>query len=190
MRISASSEALLRVSQASHSAARRTSEQSWCPEPAIMPTPPSSKRQVRLHRRRSRHRQAEPDEHLGHRPSQDAVLLTPHPRVGRRLYLGGRFEDDASVVEAALREAVEECGIPDLKLDPQPLHLAVHPVTCSLGVPTRHLDVRFVAVAPPGAAPAISAESLNLRWYPPGPAAPLTGVDVPEQVRRAFGRIG
>ncbi|MGH3560799.1 MAG: NUDIX hydrolase, partial [Mycobacterium sp.] len=40
------------------------------------------------------------------------------------------------------------------------------PVTCSLGVPTRHLDLQFVAHAPPGARIGISDESLDLRWWP------------------------
>ena len=42
----------------------------------------------------------------------------------------------------------------------------VHPVTCSLGVPTRHLDLQFVAHAPPGAQIAISDESDDLQWWP------------------------
>ena len=41
----------------------------------------------------------------------------------------------------------------------------MHPVTCSLGVPTRHLDLQFVAHAPAGAEPVISDESLDLRWF-------------------------
>jgi len=42
----------------------------------------------------------------------------------------------------------------------------VHPVTCSLGVPTRHLDVQFVVRAPEGAEIVRSDESLDLRWWP------------------------
>ena len=42
----------------------------------------------------------------------------------------------------------------------------VHPVTCSLGVPTRHLDLQFIATAAAGAEIAISDESLDLRWWP------------------------
>ena len=122
-------------------------------------------------------------------PSRDLVLLTLHPRVGCWLQLGGHFEDDQSIVDAARREAAEESGIDDLKLDPQPLHLAVHPVTCSLGVPTRHLDVRFVAVAPPGAVPAISDESLALGWYHRDRLPHPLGADLPEQIRRAFDRL-
>jgi 8-oxo-dGTP pyrophosphatase MutT (NUDIX family) len=96
----------------------------------------------------------------------DHVLLTLHPRVGRWLPLGGHCEDDPSLADAALREAVEESGIPGLVLDPEPVHLDVHALTCSLGVPTRHFDVRYVAVAPAGAEPVRSEESHDLRWWP------------------------
>ena len=122
-------------------------------------------------------------------PERSAVLLTLHPRVGSWLQLGGHCEDDASIAAAALREAGEESGIAGLALDPAPIHLAVHPITCSLGLPTRHLDVRFLAVAPAGAVPRISAESLDLEWFGRD-ALPLPiGDDIPELVRRAFARL-
>ncbi|MGD9618322.1 MAG: NUDIX hydrolase [Mycolicibacterium sp.] len=95
------------------------------------------------------------------------ALLTLHPRMGRWLQLGGHCEtEDESVVAAALREATEESGIADLTIDPQPMALHVHALTCSLGVPTRHLDVQFLVHAPKGAEIARSDESLDLRWWP------------------------
>ncbi len=95
------------------------------------------------------------------------TLLTLHPRVGRWIQLGGHCEpEDPTLVAAALREATEESGIDGLTIDPEPLHLDVHPVTCSLGVPTRHLDVRYLVRAPAGAVERISAESDDLRWWP------------------------
>ena len=96
----------------------------------------------------------------------DNVLLTLHPRVGRWLQLGGHCEpEDGTLAGAALREATEESGMTGLVVDPEPVHLDVHPITCSLGKPTRHFDVRFVVRAPAGAEPTRSDESLDLRWW-------------------------
>ncbi|OOK82287.1 NUDIX domain protein [Mycobacterium kansasii] len=79
------------------------------------------------------------------------VLLCLHRRFGRWVQLGGHCEEaDRDVVAAALREATEESGISGLRLAPELVAVHVHPVTCSLGVPTRHLDLQFVAHAPAG----------------------------------------
>ncbi|MGW0358821.1 NUDIX hydrolase [Nocardia nova] len=95
------------------------------------------------------------------------VLLTLHPRVGRWIQLGGHCEPgDETVVDAALREATEESGIAGLEVEPGLYGAQAHPITCSLGVPTRHLDLLFKIRAPRGALPVRSAESTDLRWWP------------------------
>jgi 8-oxo-dGTP pyrophosphatase MutT (NUDIX family) len=102
---------------------------------------------------------------LDHTGSQ--VLLTLHPRLGRWVQLGGHCEpDDDDIVAAALREATEESGIADLRMAPGLAAIHVHALTCSLGVPTRHLDLQFVARAPEAAQIAVSDESDDLRWWP------------------------
>jgi coenzyme F420-0:L-glutamate ligase len=99
-------------------------------------------------------------------PVQQRILLTLHPRAGRWFQLGGHCEPgDHTVLDAAAREAREESSIGALSFDPVPLALHVHPITCSLGVPTRHFDVQFLAVAPEGSTPTMTDESLDLRWF-------------------------
>ncbi|MFD0199626.1 MULTISPECIES: NUDIX hydrolase [Saccharothrix] len=99
--------------------------------------------------------------------SGERTLLTLHPRVGRWLQLGGHCEpSDTTLAGAALREATEESGISGLRISPVPVHLDVHPITCSLGKPTRHFDVRFLVRAPLDAEPSRSSESLDLAWWP------------------------
>ena len=102
------------------------------------------------------------------------AVLTLHPIVGRWLQTGGHCEvHDATLADAALREAREESGIQDLTLDPVPVLLSRHEVPCGPLRPSHHLDVQFVAVAPADAAPVISEESLDLGWFalddPPEP---------------------
>ncbi|WP_280382933.1 NUDIX hydrolase [Nocardia wallacei] len=95
------------------------------------------------------------------------VLLTLHPRVGLWIQLGGHCEEsDETVLGAALREATEESGIENLTIEPGLYGIQAHPITCSLGVPTRHLDLVFKIKAPQGATPVRSSESTDLRWWP------------------------
>lgn len=123
--------------------------------------------------------------------SRTRVLLTLHPRVGRWVQLGGHCDDgDPDIAAAALREAVEESGVADLRLAPGLAAIHVHPVTCSLGVPTRHLDLQFVAHAPPDAQIAISDESDDLRWWPADALPDGTDHALAYLVARATGLSG
>jgi 8-oxo-dGTP pyrophosphatase MutT (NUDIX family) len=125
------------------------------------------------------------------------VVLTHHPRVGEWLQLGGHCEaTDVSVFDAALREGREESGLAAVTVEPELLTLHTHPITCSLGQPTRHLDLRFRAFAESAEQDAaglprltISEESNDLRWWPvdalPESAERTT---VAQQVRAALAR--
>ncbi|MFC4905865.1 NUDIX hydrolase [Actinomadura gamaensis] len=98
--------------------------------------------------------------------TRSRVLLTLHAKIKLWLQLGGHCErGDVTLADAALREATEESGIPDLVLEPVPVRLDRHAVKCH-PEGSWHLDVQYVAVAPPGARPAVSDESDDLRWFP------------------------
>ncbi|WP_028645585.1 NUDIX hydrolase [Nocardioides sp. URHA0020] len=100
-------------------------------------------------------------------PDHDRVLLTLHAKAERWFQLGGHCEPgDETLSGAARREAVEESGLSGLRLDPVPVQLSEHAVPfCGSSGDVHHLDVRFVAVAPAGVAPAVSDESLDVRWW-------------------------
>jgi 8-oxo-dGTP pyrophosphatase MutT (NUDIX family) len=94
------------------------------------------------------------------------VLLCLHRKVGLWLQFGGHVEPgDATLADAALREAREESGLADVRLvDPVPLRLDRHPAPCSRRA-RHHLDVQFLAVVDATATPLISEESIDVRWF-------------------------
>ncbi len=95
------------------------------------------------------------------------VALVRHRIVGAWQQPGGHIEaTDASLVAAAQREVREELGLA-VDLDPSPVMLDCHPITCrGFTQLTRHLDVRFVGRAEPGAELTLSEESHHVRWWP------------------------
>jgi len=124
-------------------------------------------------------------------PAGRRTLLTLHPKVGRWLQMGGHCEpQDATLAGAALREATEESGIADLELVVGgPVRLDRHRVRCGPGgEESEHLDVQYVAVAPEGAVPARSAESLDLAWWPVDRLPEPTDDSVRALVSRALRR--
>jgi 8-oxo-dGTP pyrophosphatase MutT (NUDIX family) len=122
------------------------------------------------------------------------VLLCLHGRLGKWMQLGGHCEQsDETLAEAALREATEESGIPDLRVDPDPIDVDVHDVRCGAaeGTPATesvHYDVRFLVHSPEGATERISDESADLAWFPPdalpSPLASATARQIPPALSR------
>ncbi|PKW26107.1 NUDIX hydrolase [Phycicoccus duodecadis] len=100
-------------------------------------------------------------------PAGTRVLLTHHRKARQWFQFGGHLEaGDASVWAAARREAREESGLASLEPLPDPVQLDRHVLDGDFRRCREHLDVRYVAVAPEGAEPAVSGESLDVRWWP------------------------
>lgn len=99
------------------------------------------------------------------------VLLLHHTKLGRWLQPGGHADPgEASGEAVALREAMEETGIPSLHLHPaapRPLDVDVHAIPARGGEAAHsHLDLRYLVTAPASAVPLrAAAESRALRWF-------------------------
>jgi 8-oxo-dGTP pyrophosphatase MutT (NUDIX family) len=116
--------------------------------------------------------------------SRGQALLTFHKKLERWLQLGGHCDGDANLPGAALRESLEESGIADLAIDPEPVDLDIHLIPARRDEPAHlHLDTRFLVYAPAGARESASAESHSLGWFD---AAGLAAIDTDDSVRRLF----
>lgn len=97
----------------------------------------------------------------------ESALLTLHRRARQWFQFGGHFEPgDASVWEAATREAREESGIADVTALPEIVQLDRHVLAGDFGSCREHLDIRFAAVTARSTSAAVSAESIDVRWWP------------------------
>ncbi|WP_201467506.1 NUDIX hydrolase [Janibacter melonis] len=122
-----------------------------------------------------------------------SALLTLHGKAHRWFQLGGHLEPgDADVLAGALREAVEESGLPadQLTLHPEPVHLDRHELVGSFGRCREHLDVRYVAVAAQDAREIRSEESLDLAWWPVRAMPADSAGELDPLVAAALRRVG
>ncbi|MFJ8051285.1 NUDIX hydrolase [Streptomyces luteogriseus] len=122
-------------------------------------------------------------------PDGGRVLLTLHRKLRMWLQMGGHCEPgDASLADAALREATEESGVPGLSLLPGgPVRLDRHPIPPPCHC---HFDVQYAIVAPPDATHAISDESLDVRWFGYDEVAEVADESVVQLLAATRARLG
>ncbi len=97
------------------------------------------------------------------------ALLHHHRKLDRWLQFGGHCDGDPDVAAVAVREAREESGLENLILaSARPFDLDLHQIPAHAAEPSHwHYDLRYVLIAPDGAAPVLSQESHALRWFTP-----------------------
>lgn len=111
------------------------------------------------------------------------VLLTLHRKARLWLQLGGHVEAaDRDVRSAAEREAREESSLAALVVRPGVVDLHRHALSSRFGHCREHLDLRYLAVAAPGAVAAASAESEDLAWWPVDALPPDSPAELRELV--------
>jgi 8-oxo-dGTP pyrophosphatase MutT (NUDIX family) len=98
-------------------------------------------------------------------PHRTETLLTHHRKLNRWLQLGGHIDDDATIQEAAFREAVEESGIDSVHLiEDSIFDIDVHLIPARNEVADHyHYDIRFLFQAERTDF-VISHESNELAW--------------------------
>jgi 8-oxo-dGTP pyrophosphatase MutT (NUDIX family) len=124
---------------------------------------------------------------LVYAPDTDAVLLVFHERLRRWLQPGGHLEPtDASLVEAARREVLEETGILlDAGQETRVVAVDVHEIPATRGEPAhRHHDLMFGFVTR-GRAPVPGDGVLRAAWCP---VERIEEFEVDEPLRRALAR--
>ncbi len=126
-------------------------------------------------------------------PQYSRALLVHHRKLDRWLQPGGHIENDATVLDTALREAREECGLAAIR----PVSEAVFDVDVHL-IPARakesahfHYDVRFLLMADFDAAPTVSEESHAVRWFTHGEILALAeGPSIERMVTKMLQQTG
>ncbi len=118
------------------------------------------------------------------------TLLHDHKRLGRWLQVGGHLARDTDISQAALREAREETGLPDLRFHPSqnpPLlvDIDVHTIPESADQPVHlHLDFRYMlATSQPQALTPAEGESTRFLWLSFAEALALDG-EIDASLRR------
>jgi 8-oxo-dGTP pyrophosphatase MutT (NUDIX family) len=113
----------------------------------------------------------------------DAVLLTLHKKLNAWLQLGGHSDGDPYPHQVAMREALEESGLPGLEflpyvhaltaetttgdqVQPLPFDFDCHVIPARKNEPAHiHYDVRYLIVGDRNIPFVISEESQDLRWF-------------------------
>ena len=98
------------------------------------------------------------------RPEDSRVLVLFHAKLQRWLQPGGHADGDGDMARVALREAIEETGIPELVVVEPVIDLDIHVVEPPHEDAHEHHDVRYLVLAPAGARPVTNYESTGFQW--------------------------
>lgn len=98
-------------------------------------------------------------------PSARAAVLVFHPTLRRWLQPGGHLEPNETTPEGSLREAAEETGLSDLRVDGEIFDLDIHPIPARGPEPEHlHFDVRHWVRGRVSEEPRPESPEARVRW--------------------------
>lgn len=93
------------------------------------------------------------------------ALITHHKKLGLKLQLGGHCDGDSNLLKVAIKEAMEESGIIDLKFSTKIFDIDIHTIPAYRDTSEHeHFDVRFLFTVPNDSEFVVSEESTKLEW--------------------------
>ncbi len=101
------------------------------------------------------------------RPQDSQILVLFHAKLKRWLQPGGHADSDGDMARVALREAIEETGMPQLEIVEPPIDLDIHVVDPPYEDVHEHHDVRYLVLAPEDSCPVGNRESTGFQWLDP-----------------------
>ncbi|WP_426702740.1 NUDIX hydrolase [Rhodanobacter sp. Col0626] len=108
----------------------------------------------------------------------ERVLLMHHRKLDRWLQPGGHADGETDLARVALREAQEETGVPDLRIEGDIFDIDRHRIPARANEPEHwHYDVRYVVRAGVDERFVVNAESRALAWRPVAEIADDEGLD-------------
>jgi 8-oxo-dGTP pyrophosphatase MutT (NUDIX family) len=121
-------------------------------------------------------------------PCKKHVLLTHHCKLNQWLQLGGHADGEMNIQAVALREAMEESGLSQIKpLSDSIFDVDIHLIPARKEEPAHyHYDIRFLFEANPEEPLHISNESNDLQWIE---FNRITNLNVDQSIMRMVHKI-
>ena len=97
--------------------------------------------------------------------SKDKALLVHHAKLNKWVQPGGHADGDENILNVALREAEEETGLKNFKINKELFDIDIHLIPERKDFPAHdHYDVRFLLIADEKEPILVSDESHDVKW--------------------------